>query len=60
MYKSFLGKTEECENCGERLSTKQKYCPNCGAFNPDYRKRNWTAVMGEKLDEQQEDEDLTK
>jgi len=64
MYKAWFAKIEECDNCGERLSIKQKYCPNCGVFNPDYRQRNWTGDGIEEIEreneENQERENLTK
>jgi RNA polymerase subunit RPABC4/transcription elongation factor Spt4 len=44
MHKPLLGKTDECWNCGRRLSTKQKYCP-CGKKNLDYKPRTWTGEI---------------
>jgi len=63
MNKAWLAKIEECDDCGERLSIKQKYCPNCGKPNPDYRKRNWTGggIAGfEENEEKKDEDDLTK
>lgn len=61
MYKAWLAKIEECDNCGERLGIKQKYCPNCGEASPDYRKRNWTGGGIAGIDENEDEkENLTK
>jgi len=64
MNKAWLAKIEECDDCGERLSIKQKYCPNCGKPNLDYRKRNWSSVAGieenQENEEKKDEDDLTK
>jgi ribosomal protein L37E len=60
MYKAWFAKIEECEDCGWRLSVRQKYCPNCGKPNQDYRKRNWTAVAGIEENEEKKEGDEQK
>jgi len=36
-----LRKTDECDNCGKRMSIKERFCPRCRRPNPDYVSRNW-------------------
>jgi hypothetical protein len=53
MYKSFLGKIEECWNCGRRLSIRQRYCV-CGKKNLDFKPRNWMGAPVAEIEENPE------
>tara|TARA_Y100000310_G_scaffold322704_1_gene382044 strand:+ start:4078 stop:4740 length:663 start_codon:yes stop_codon:yes gene_type:complete len=36
-----------CNNCGEKISSKYKFCPNCGNFTNKKFKKNDSGMLGE-------------
>src|SRR3989344_5337473 len=44
-----FGKKRYCKNCREKVSSKYRFCPSCGAEIESYREEDWGMIGREDI-----------